>query len=542
MVSDFAGTFERQQGESAMDLHFSQLLSPGRKEFIKGTLLLTGAGLFCRVLGFFYRIYMSRTIGAEGLGLYNMIHPLFSIAFAVCAGSIQTALSQYVAANRERGRPVFLCGLVLSFSLSLIPVLLLCKGKIFLASYILSEPQAARYLPVLAVSVPFACLHACINGYYYGMNKAHIPSFSQIAEQVIRMIAVWLLVGYLEKNGKPVTVGLAVEGHLIGEMASAVFTFLALLLVPPQKRERKEGQKETRFENAGRQRWEQKCGKEEEDFGDSPIFANLGPILTLALPLMGKRLVLNLLGSAEAILIPSRLIDYGLTNKEALSIYGVLTSMALPFILFPSAITNSMAVLLLPSAARAQAQKDKNRISTMVTLSFKCSCYMGILCIGLFTRFGKSLGTIIFHNEMSGSFIMVLCWLCPFMYLATTMGSIQNGLGRTGVTFLQNMFAMGIRLVFVMFAVPVFGIRGYLWGFLVSELMLAFLCCFSVGRQVTFSKNMTECILKPALALFIAMGVDLLLSVSAFWGFSFMGMVLHMGVITLCYVLFLVIF
>ena len=195
MVSDFAGTFERQQGESAMDLHFSQLLSPGRKEFIKGTLLLTGAGLFCRVLGFFYRIYMSRTIGAEGLGLYNMIHPLFSIAFAVCAGSIQTALSQYVAANRERGRPVFLCGLFLSFSLSLIPVLLLCKGKIFLASYILSEPQATRYLPVLAVSVPFACLHACINGYYYGMNKAHIPSFSQIAEQVIRMIAVWLRVG-----------------------------------------------------------------------------------------------------------------------------------------------------------------------------------------------------------------------------------------------------------------------------------------------------------------------------------------------------------
>lgn len=72
---------------------------------------------------------------------------------------------------------------------------------------------------------------------------------------------------------------------------------------------------------------------------------------------MGNRLVLNLLGSAEAILIPKRLIDYGLTNKKALSIYGVLTSMALPFILFPSALTNSMAVLLLPSFAKAQAGK-----------------------------------------------------------------------------------------------------------------------------------------------------------------------------------------
>lgn len=123
----------------------------------------------------------------------------------------------------------------------------------------------------------------------------------------------------------------------------------------------------------------------------------------------------------------------------------------------------------------------------MVTLSFRYSCYMGILCIGLFTRFGKSLGTIIFHNELSGSFIMVLCWLCPFMYLATTMGSIQNGLGKTGITFLQNMFAMGIRLVFVLFAVPLFGIRGYLWGFLVSELLLAFYAVFLSAVRWNFT-------------------------------------------------------
>ena len=276
-----------------MNFHISQFLSPGRKEFVKGT-LLTGAGLFCRILGF-YRIYMSRTIGAEGLGLYNMIHPLFSIAFAVCAGSIQTALSQYIAASREKGPAVFKCGLFLSLSLSVIPLFAAVERKMFLAGNILSEPQAARYLPVLAVSVPFACLHACINGYYYGMNKAHIPSFSQIAEQVIRMGAVWLLVGYLEKNGKSVTVGLAVEGHLIGEMASAAFTFLALFLVPPQRKER---QNETLIGETGRQRREQKRVEKENVLGDNAVFANLGPILILALPLMGNRLVLNLLGSA----------------------------------------------------------------------------------------------------------------------------------------------------------------------------------------------------------------------------------------------------
>lgn len=145
-----------------MDFHISQFLSPGRKEFVKGTLLLTGAGLFCRVLGFFYRIYMSRTIGAEGLGLYNMIHPLFSIAFAVCAGSIQTALSQYIAASQEKGPAVFKCGLFLSLSLSVIPLLLLWKGKMFLAGNILSEPPGS---PLSSGTGSFRtiCLSPCLH-------------------------------------------------------------------------------------------------------------------------------------------------------------------------------------------------------------------------------------------------------------------------------------------------------------------------------------------------------------------------------------------
>ena len=78
-------------------------LSPQKRAFLAGTLLLTGTGFACRILGFFYRIFLSRTIGAQGLGLYNMVHPVFGICFSVCAGSIQTALSQYIAAHTGQG-------------------------------------------------------------------------------------------------------------------------------------------------------------------------------------------------------------------------------------------------------------------------------------------------------------------------------------------------------------------------------------------------------------------------------------------------------
>ena len=473
----------------------SKRLSPRKMAFITGTLLLTSTGFICRILGFFYRIFMSRTIGAEGLGIYNMVHPIFSICFAVCAGSIQTALSQYVAANQTRGRAVFRTGLVIAMGMSFLLAWVIYGNAGFLAEKLLLEPRCAPYLPVMAVSVPFTALHACINGFYYGMQKARVPAFSQVAEQVIRMGAVFLIASIWLESGRQITVSLAVYGHLIGEMASAVFTVFCLGFFPPCK---------------------------DGDSRRAPAIplsfgATAAPLMALALPLMGNRLILNVLGSAEAIWIPNKLMSSGLTNSEALSVYGVLTSMALPFILFPSAITNSMAVLLLPTVAEAQADGNEARISSMISMSLRYSCYMGVLCIGIFTIFGNQLGVSVFHDQNAGTYITILSWLCPFMYLATTMGSILNGLGRTSSTFFQNVFAMVIRLAFVLFAIPRYGILGYLWGMLVSELALALMSFLAVKRLVPFCWDTVNMIVKPVLLLLISIGMYLAFSQSCFW-------------------------
>lgn len=469
---------------------FSQRLSPRKMAFITGTLLLTSTGFICRILGFFYRIFMSRTIGAEGLGIYNMVHPIFSICFAVCAGSIQTALSQYVAANQARGKAVFKTGLVIAMSLSFLLAWGIYGNAGFLAEKLLLEPRCAPFLPVMAVSVPFAALHACINGYYYGMQKARVPAFSQVAEQVIRMGAVFLMAGIWLDSGREITVSLAVYGHLIGEMASAAFTVFCLGFFPPSGSDNSKLRKVIPL-----------------SFRESA-----SPLMALALPLMGNRLILNVLGSAEAIWIPNKLMSSGLTNSEALSIYGVLTSMALPFILFPSAITNSMSVLLLPTVAEAQAAGNEGRISSMISMSLRYSCYMGILCIGIFTIFGNQLGISVFHDPNAGTYITILSWLCPFMYLATTMGSILNGLGRTSITFFQNVSAMVIRLGFVLFAIPRFGILGYLWGMLASELALALMSFLAVKRLVPFRWDTANMIVKPTVMLLISIGMYLTFS------------------------------
>ena len=458
---------------------FCSDLSEKKRAFLTGTLLLTAAGFLCRLLGFFYRIFLSRTIGAEGLGIYNMVHPVYGICFALCGGSIQTALSQYIAAHESQGRKVFRTGLTISMVLSGILAFLICQYPAWIASHILIEPRCAPYLPVMGLSLPFASFHACANGYCYGAQRSRVPAFSQVAEQVVRMSLVFLIAGKWAAEGTEITVQLAVYGHLIGEIGAASFNLLCLGLFPPQGRN---------MERAG----ESSC---------------LMPLMTLALPLMGNRLILNLLAGAEAVWIPNRLQMSGLSDAESFSVYGILTGMALPFILFPSAITNSIAVLLLPSVAKDQAEGRTESISGSVSMALRYSLYMGILCIGIFVLFGCPLGISVFKEEQAGHCMQILAWLCPFLYLAATMGSILNGLGCTRTTFLQSVAAMLLRLVFVVAGIPLFGIYGYLCGMLISEIFLALAHLWSLKRRIPFTWNARDMIAKPAFFLFLATGI-----------------------------------
>ena len=118
----------------------------------------------------------------------------------------------------------------------------------------------------------------------------------------------------------------------------------------------------------------------------------------------------------------------------------------------------------------------------MLALSIRCSCYMGILCIGIFTRFGNTLGISLFHNQQAGAFITTLCWLCPLCTLQPRWEAYRTASEKPHPLFFQNVAAMILRLLFVLFAIPSFGIQGYLWGLLASELALALMCCLSLNR------------------------------------------------------------
>ncbi len=447
---------------------------------ITGTIILTITGFASRFIGFFYRIFLSRVFGAEGMGLYQLTSPVLALTFSVTVSGMQTAISKYVASEtttrdyRSSFRTLF-TGFSISMLLSAVCAAYIYTFSDMIAGKLLFEPRTAPLLRIISLSIPMATVHSCINGYFYGIRKTAVPSLTQLAEQIVRVGSVYFIYAIYHAKGYSPTISFAVVGLVIGEGASMLVSLIAIYC---------------RFYSLSMSQHlasRHSASRHLVPQIHMPVFSfrqHAGKLLSLAVPLSLNRTLINFLQSIEAIYIPQCLMRYGYDNAKALSVYGVLTGMALPLILFPSAITNSISVLLLPIVSEADSTGNHGTIRKAVRKSIQYCLLLGFLCTALFLCFGRLAGMLLYQNALAGSFILTLSFICPFLYIASTLNSILNGLGKTIQTFTFSMLSLLFRLLFVFYAIPLFGIQGYLWGLLASQLLQTLLCILAVRKYL----------------------------------------------------------
>ncbi len=461
-----------------------QLKYMKNSNIVKGTLILTLSGFIIRFIGFFYRIFLSNTMGAELMGIYQLVFPVYGICFTIYASGIQTSISRLVAGEIGKRNPknvsrILGVGMVLSVLLAVAMSALIYFYADFIAWRILLEERCASSLKILAVAFPFCGVTACINGYYYGLKKAGVPAATQLLEQVVRVIAVYFIALYFGNGELKVTCEMAVIGLVAGEIASCLYNSAALF-----------------HEKSPSRQLIVDMDPNAKESRPKLIIKNL---LVLSVPLSANRLLLSILHSIEAVLIPSMLRRSGLSSQDSLVVYGVLNGMSIPFIMFPTALINALAVLLLPTISEAQAINNDKLIGKTTAISIKYSLIVGIVSTGIFVAFGRDLGISVFHNESAGEYLMILAWLCPFFYLTTTLGSVINGLGKAHVTFINSIIASLLKILFIVILIPYRGINGYLISLLIGQLIVTGLDTLAVIRNVHFSLDNINSILKPGL-------------------------------------------
>ena len=422
---------------------------------------MTAAGVLSRIIGFFYRIFLSRTIGAEALGIYQLIGPVFSLCFALTASSIQTSISKFVGdaiggckdslCGEKKARAFLLLGLVLSCGLSALTGIFMYCNADWIATRFLGEARCAPLLVLLTYSLLPCCIHACINGYYYGKKNAFVPSLCQLIEQIARVGSVWIIFQVTTEKGIPLTAFHAVCGLVIGECFGLLVSMSAFL-------------REKRLPR-GSYSTDSVCNR-----------TMTHAFLAMVIPLTINRLSVAFSTSLENLLIPQKLQLYGYSQADALSVYGILSGMTLSIILFPCVLTNSLSVLLLPAISEAKGRANENQIRRTTKKAIRLGLLLGFAFTILFLFTGDMIGNKLFHNALAGRFICRLAWLCPLMYISSLLSSILHGLGRPKQVLFVNLLACLIRIGMIWFLVPAYGIGAYLWGLLLSQVFASVAC------------------------------------------------------------------
>lgn len=477
---------------------FKQLLS--QNLVIKGTLILTIAGLFTRIIGFYNRIFLAGLIGATEMGIYQLIFPLYMVAFAFTTCGNELALTKLVSSYKSRGdmataksffRVCFTTNLILGLLVSTI----MYKNAAWLCKHILNAPECTICLQTICIGIPFMSMKGSIHGYFLGLEKSSVHGISDLLEQSAKVLGLYLLATYICIRNQ-YDASFAVWGIVIGEVAAFLYSVIALGL----------------HNRKSAMNMQQSCinlqpfflGKNirQSKISDSrrnPLY--LHQILRLffkdSIPLTTNRLALTVLQSIESIMIPTVLFLYYKNSTISLAIYGVFSGMAFPFIMFPSTITNSLSTMLLPAVSSANSTLNNNYLSRLCEKSLHFCLLIGMFSTMTFYIFGPEIGRLFFQNKEAGTYLYQLSFLCPLIYLATTLASILNGLGHATHNLILTIVATIIRISFIQLFIPQIGITGYIAGMFTSYLFLTLACLHKLEKMIPIKLHFLGSIFLP---------------------------------------------
>lgn len=363
---------------------------------------------------------------------------------------MQTAISRYVA-SAKRPQIYLWCGMFLSVFLASILSLFVYWLAPWIAADILKESRTTNLLRLMSLALIPSAIHACFNGYYYGKKNSIPPAICQIAEQLARVFGTLLIYQVLLEKGRQLEPIHAVWGLVIGELAGLLVNITSYLLssnVPTN------------------------TPSLHDVHTLSKLTQPLKAIGIMAIPLTLNHVLMTLSHSLEHLLLPQQLILFGYTSDEALEHFGILTGMALSVIFFPSAITNSLSVLLLPRISETKSRGDICAVLDTVKGALCCGIALGSLCTFLFLFSADWFGNFVFDNTLAGFYIRILSILCPFMYTSSLLSSIVNGLGYASLTLACNLTGCGIRILAIWLLVPVYGMYAYIISMIVGAVVV----------------------------------------------------------------------
>ena len=447
--------------------------------FIKNAAVLTASSLILRFAGIIFKVWLAAKIGAEGIGLYQLIFSVFVLAGAFTQSGIPTAVTRLVASESALGskqgiKAIMSAGILLTLTLSILTSIVLFFGAGPIADYVIGDIRAVLSLKVLSVAISFMGICSVMRGYFIARRKATPTALSGLLEQAVRISAVVLGVKFAWGKGLNIVCAAVFAGDVLAEAVSCLYLFARYKL------------NEKKFSFGG------------EIYEKRP----LRKIIGISLPLTSGRYLNSLLRTAENMLVPRALHKY--SAKGALSLFGMIKGMALPVLFFPSVVLNAVSMLLIPEMSEAREKKLNGVVRLAVEEILSVAAVIGIIFSAVFAAGGYQIGFLLYKSADVGFLLVSLSPIVPLMYLDSLCDGLLKGLDQQKFTFRVSVSDSAIRIVLILLFLERFGIKGFIGIMYFSNLLTCFL---NVNRLIKISGagiDIKKTVIIPVLSAFSA--------------------------------------
>ena len=392
--------------------------------------IVTALSIAERGLGFLYRVVLSRFIGAEGLGLYQVALSIFAVFLTFGTGGIPSSVSRLIAKSDKKNfeknaSGVTAAGMAWSLVFTL-PVLVF--AFFFQAPFarLFSDERCLSVFNILLVGLCFSCIYAVIRGSFWGKKEFLLPSVLEIAEEAVMVLAGVLLVKNVADplSGAKQAAWAVVISYLFSFTLSILcFCVCGGKLSSPKK--------------------------------------HLKPMFNAAMPITSVRASGTLVSSAIAVLLPVMLMRNGVENSQALALFGVASGMAIPILMIPSTVIGSIALVLMPELTQDYFNHNNARLFHNVTRGFTVATLVACFLLPIFSSLGQDAGNIAFSNAFAGEMIAKCCPLILPMSLSMISTSVLNAIGCEKQTLAFFLVGAAAMLGCIFLLPPVCGVYAY---------------------------------------------------------------------------------
>ena len=359
-----------------------------RNIFFKSTLILIIGGIITKILGFIIRIIYTRIVGEEVIGLYSLVMPTYSLLITIASLALPTTISKLVAENKHNNLKIVSTGTILIMTINFFVVLFMLFSAKFIAGTLLHEERCYILIVAMSFTFPIISISSIIKGYYYGKQNMIPNVVSNIIEQLIRGLLIYMFVPVIMAKSSVLA---AASLFLFSFIEELVSIFINLLFLPKHIKIYKSSLK--------------------------PDKETLKNILDISIPTVSSRIIGNICYFFEPIILQHMLLYTGFSNSYILREYGAYNAYTITILTVPSFFITAISSSLVPEVSKYYLRRNYGVLKKRLKEALKFAFSIGIPYSVLLILFGKNILDFIYNTKMGLNYILILAPIFPLFYI-----------------------------------------------------------------------------------------------------------------------------